>query len=137
MKEKFYIVSKWRNKKNVEELVNQLRYRGYKVFNFFEKDNNIMKGEDPEKEMEKFENIENWQENLQIKEIFESDIRMLKNADTIILLLPAGTSSHIEAGIAYGLGKKLILIGKPEKPETHYFIFNEQYNTIEDFLKNY
>lgn len=51
----------------------------------------------------------------------------------MILLLPAGTSAHIEAGIAFGLGKKLILIGKPEKPETLYFIFDEYYGTIESF----
>ena len=59
----------------------------------------------------------------------------LKNAEKVILLLPAGNSVHIEAGVAYGLGKPLILIGEPEKPETLYLIFKESYKTIDEFLK--
>jgi hypothetical protein len=55
----------------------------------------------------------------------------------VILLLPAGTSAHIEAGIAFGLKKKLILIGIPEKPETLYFIFDEYYDTADDFLQSF
>lgn len=67
---------------------------------------------------------------------YERDLVGLKNARTVILLLPAGTSTHIEAGIAFGLGKKLILIGKPEKPETLYFIFDEYFETIDEFLES-
>ena len=51
------------------------------------------------------------------------------------MLLPAGSSVHMEAGIAYGLGKPLILIGEPEKPETLYLVFNERYKSIDEFLK--
>lgn len=65
---------------------------------------------------------------------YERDLAGLKNASTVVLLLPAGTSTHIEAGIAFGLGKKLIFIGKPEKPETLYFIFDEYFETIDEFL---
>ncbi|MCK5490384.1 MAG: hypothetical protein KAI67_00935, partial [Candidatus Pacebacteria bacterium] len=67
--------------------------------------------------------------------LFRKDLDGLKNAEKIILLLPAGTSAHIEAGIAYGLEKPLVLIGEPEKPESLYLIFQERYKTIEEFLK--
>jgi len=52
----------------------------------------------------------------------------------VILLLPAGISAHIEAGIAYGLGKEPILIGQPEKPESLYLIFKKRFATVDDFL---
>lgn len=67
---------------------------------------------------------------------FKKDLAGLKAAQTVVLLLPAGTSAHIEAGIAFGLGKKLVLIGEPEKPETLYFIFGERFKTTEDFLNS-
>lgn len=51
------------------------------------------------------------------------------------MLLPVGKSCHIEAGVAYGLGKKCIMIGKPKEAESLYLIFKEVYNSVEDFLK--
>lgn len=51
------------------------------------------------------------------------------------MLLPAGMASHMEAGITPDLGKKLILVGKPEKPETLYLMFNEHYDDKDSFLK--
>ena len=38
------------------------------------------------------------------------------------MLQPTGKSCHIEAGVAYGLGKRCILIG--EQKEARKFIFN-------------
>lgn len=32
-------------------------------------------------------------------------------------------------------GKRVILIGEPEKPETLYYIFDEYYKNPEEFLK--
>lgn len=61
-------------------------------------------------------------------------IGQTRNADTVILLLPAGLAAHMEAGVAFGLNKKLILIGEVEKPETLYFISQESYKDIESFL---
>jgi hypothetical protein len=42
----------------------------------------------------------------------------------------------MEAGVAFGLNKKLILIGEVEKPETVYLMFSERYPDIERFLKS-
>lgn len=60
-----------------------------------------------------------------IRIIFEDDLNGLKSADNLIMVLPAGKSSHIEAGIAYGLGKKCYAIGPYEKTDSLYLIFDK------------
>jgi hypothetical protein len=50
------------------------------------------------------------------------------------MLMPAGKSSHIEAGIAHGLGKTCILIGEMGPTQGLYLIFDHIYATIDDFL---
>lgn len=131
---KYFIASRWRNKEKVEELTAKLRAKGETVYNFIEIEGQYMGGEDVEEEMREFEAIKDWRTNPKIKELFDRDVAHLKEADAFILLLPAGNSSHIEAGIAYGLGKKMIVIGEVEKAETHYLIFNEFYKTIDEFI---
>ena len=69
------------------------------------------------------------------KNHFKTDIDGLRNAETVVMLLPAGMATHMEAGVAYGLGKKLILVGEIEKPETLYLMFDEHYADIESFLE--
>ncbi len=69
------------------------------------------------------------------REHFQTDMDGLRNAETIVLLLPAGMAAHMEAGVSFGLGKKMVLIGEVEKPETLYLMFNERYPDIETFLK--
>ena len=69
------------------------------------------------------------------RKIFEHELTGLEEVDTIILLLPAGKTSHINAGIAYGFGKHLVLIGNPETEESQYFIFNEKYPSIEAYIQ--
>ena len=85
--------------------------------------------------MKAFEDVKDFFNNEHFQKTFEDDLEGLKNAEKVIMLLPAGNSVHMEAGIAYGLGKPLILIGEPDKPETLYLIFKEKYKTIDEFLK--
>ncbi len=64
---------------------------------------------------------------------------MEKNSKNLLLVLPAGTSAHIESGIAYGLGKKCYAIGEYEATDSLYNIFEEIFSSqteLEDFLKN-
>ncbi len=82
------------------------------------------------------EATENFYTDPHFIEMFRCDLDGLKNAEKVIMLLPCGNAAHIEAGIAYGLGKHLILIGEPEKPETLYLIFEERYLDEEEFLKS-
>lgn len=57
-----------------------------------------------------------------------------------MLVLPAGKAAHIEAGIAYGLGKKCYAIGEYEATDTLYNIFEQIFTDekeLEQFLKEY
>lgn len=71
-----------------------------------------------------------------IRTIFEDDLDGLKSADNLIMVLPAGKSSHIEAGIAYGLGKKCYAIGPYEKSDSLYLIFEKIFADLDE-MKNY
>jgi hypothetical protein len=68
--------------------------------------------------------------------MFEKSMEGIAGCDIVVLLLPAGETSHIEAGIAYGLSKRLVLIGEPPVVKTHYLIFNEWHKTIEDYIRS-
>jgi nucleoside 2-deoxyribosyltransferase len=131
----YTIISRFRNKTRVEYLIEKLREKGKTCYNFCSKPADPGHPENhPEEQMKAFESVKDFFNNDYYKYIFETDLNGLKNADQVILLLPAGTSAHIEAGIAYGLDKPLILIGEPEKPESLYLIFKERYKTTEEFL---
>jgi hypothetical protein len=67
-----------------------------------------------------------------IRVIFNDDLDGLKSADNFIIVLPAGNSSHIEAGIAYGLGKKCYAIGEYEKTDSLYLIFDKIFSDINE-----
>jgi len=45
-----------------------------------------------------------------VQEACRQDMERIQEADTIVLILPAGASSHMEAGYAKGLGKKLYVL---------------------------
>ena len=131
----YTIISRFRNKDQCEKLLKELRSRGKTCYNFCDTPADPNNPEaPPEEQMENFEQTDDFYNSPHYQYVFNKDLEGLKNAEKIILLLPAGTSAHIEAGIAYGLGKPLILIGKAEKPESLYLIFKERYDSIEDFL---
>lgn len=67
-----------------------------------------------------------------IRIIFEDDLSGLKSAENLIMVLPAGKSSHIEAGIAYGLGKKCYAVGPYEKTDSLYLIFDKIFSSVEE-----
>lgn len=132
----YTIISKFRNKEQVDLLVEKIRKRGKTCYNFCDTpadpDNADAQAEE---QMEKFEKVDDFYNDEHFVKMFEKDLDGLKQAEKVIMLLPAGNSVHIEAGIAFGLDKPLILIGEPEKPESLYLIFKERYKNIEEFLK--
>ena len=76
-----------------------------------------------------------WENNPAVKEIFDSDMKALKESDVFILLEPSGRSSLAEAGIAYGMGKKIVLIGVVTHPTiVVYSICESRYATTDEFL---
>ena len=134
---KYFISSKWRNRDKVLELTKKLRNKGQFVYCFFESDVNICPSKgNPELEMQEFESIPNWQKDKRIHAILKDAVDKIKDSDILILLLPAGSPAHIEAGIAYGLDKKCILVGEKKEAESMYLIFNEFYNSIDKFIES-
>ena len=133
----YTVIGKFRNARNVRALIAAIRNQGKTCYDFTDKAADPSHPDAPfEDQMITLERHPDFLNDSVHRYHYERDLDGLKKANTVILLLPAGTSAHIEAGIAFGLGKKLILIGKPEKPETLYFIFDEYYDTVEEFLKN-
>ena len=84
--------------------------------------------------MQDFEKLD-WRNDPYVKEVFQNDMDGEKNSEAFIMLLPVGKSCHIEAGVAYGLGKKCILVGEQKEAESLYLIFSESYNSVDEFLE--
>lgn len=131
---KYFIASRWSNMKAVQYLTENLRALGNEVFSYGADERNFV----PNQDLGKPESatLQNWQNDPSLKAIFTRNMEGLAGTDLFILLLPAGNTSHIEAGIAYGISKKTILIGQPEKPESHYLMFNEWYPSIDEYIKS-
>lgn len=133
----YTLISRFRNKEICQLLIKKLNEKGKSCYDFCEMpaDPNNPDAH-PEDQMKHHESTKDFFNDPYFQHMFERDLEGLKNADKVIMLLPAGISAHMEAGIAYGIGKPLILIGEPEKPESLYLIFNERYGTIDEFLKS-
>jgi hypothetical protein len=132
---KFFIASTWKNKETVKSLSDKLVGRGFEVYSFIESGANLATGTSIEEEPKVFgEALRNWENDPRIRQIFDSEIQGLRESDALVLIEPAGHSSLLEAGVAYGMGKKVALIGRVEQPEIVYFICDRFYPTMEDFL---
>lgn len=132
---KFFIASPWRNKEKVKELTDELVSRGYEAYSFLQNGANFSTGLSANEELVVFmAAVGNWESNPKIKEIFDTEINELRGCDAVILLEPAGHSSLLEAGIGYGMGKKVYVIGPIEKPEVVYRISERLYPDREAFF---
>ena len=72
--------------------------------------------------------------------IFNEDMNAEKNSENFLLILPAGKSGHIEAGVAYGLGKKCYALGEYDTTDSLYNIFEKIFKKekeLENFLKSF
>lgn len=129
------VIGRFRNSDNVRSLIAAIRSKGKTCYDFTAKPADPNNPDAPfEEQMKVLESHPDFLNDPVHRSHYQRDLAGLRNANAIVLLLPAGTSAHIEAGIAFGLGKKLVLIGKPDKPETLYFIFDEYFKTVDDFL---
>lgn len=88
---------------------------------------------DPDQLAEDFDSRELSSES--VRTIFEDDLNGLKLSSSLLLVLPAGNSAHIEAGIAYGLGKPCYAIGSYEKTDSLYLIFDKIFADVEEMKK--
>jgi hypothetical protein len=132
---KFFIAAPWRSKEMVEGLTEELAKRGYGVYSFLQSGANLATGASIAEELKVFvDAMQNWEDDQNIKKIFQSELEGLKSSDAVIMLEPAGHSSLLEAGIGYGMGKKVFIIGAVEKPEVFYLIAQQLYANIPSFL---
>jgi len=136
MKTDYMVIGRVRNSENITRLVEGIKAKGFSCYNFLSKPATPDTPDLPwEEQMEILESHPDFWNDPVHRDHFETDMTGLKNADTIVMLLPAGLAAHMEAGASYGLGKKMVLIGEVEKPETLYLMFGERYPDIESFLK--
>ncbi len=139
-KYKFFIAGRARNKENI-----------LKICSIFEKLNIphycFLKNEESHKEAgldindehlaETFEALE--LNSSKVRTIFEHDLDGERNSENFLLILPAGKSAHIEAGIAYGMGKKCYALGEYDVTDSLYLIFDKIFKNedeLKEFLKN-
>ncbi len=138
MKYDFFVAGRWRNRENVKVVLDLIRDAGFSAYCFIE---NLYEGEKVEFNMEgDIESIMQQLESLPqrdpfVKKIFDIDINAERESANFLLVLPAGISGHIEAGAAYGMGKPCYALGKLEKTETLYNIFNEIFTDKEPLSK--
>ena len=134
---KFFIASPWRNKVAVKELEDALILRGHAVYSFLDNGANLATGTSVMEEFKQFgHSVVEWENDPLIERIFSFEMQALRDSDEVILLEPTGRSSLAEAGIAYGVGKKVVLVGLVEHPEVIYRICGSRYPSVEAFLKD-
>ncbi|HEY4160497.1 MAG TPA: hypothetical protein VGM08_00365 [Candidatus Saccharimonadales bacterium] len=141
----FFIAGRWRNKDNIKPVLDAVRGSGKTAYCFIENSYENEKlsfdingrQEEIEASMQASEVMP--QDDPMIRKIFENDITGERNADNFLLVLPAGIAGHIEAGAAYGMGKKCYAVGVPEKTETLYCIFDKIFpdiSALTEWLQN-
>lgn len=145
---RIYIASSWKNKFQ-QQLVEELRKRGHKVYDFkhpygrndvpvwesvsvtqnlrsayVEK---CLKGKDFKRMLLDRQSIKR----------FEEHFAVMQDADTCILLLPAGRSSHIEAGHMNGIGKRVFVMdtSKEVTPELMYLALDDYFFDFEELYQ--
>jgi len=118
---RIYIASSWKNADWVRRLADLLRSQGHEVFDFTDTKNRVPgldkfvfgakewaahSGKSPDEI--KYKDFLTWPPT---KRAFASDKAGIDWADTVVLLLPSGRSSHLEAGYAVGRDKCLFIYG--------------------------
>ena len=140
MRYQYFLASRYRNKEAVLDLARKVKAKGKSYYCFIESEASIKNvgsvESDPEAAMKQFESIPDWTQDARVREVFEMDMNSLKDSETIVVLLPAGKSVHIEAGAAYGLGKRVILVGEQKEAESLYLIFDEFYPSVDAFIES-
>ena len=138
----FFIAGKTRNKDYILKICDLFDKYSISYYCFLKNEetmNSYGTGAKTEEErMKEFESLDLKSET--VLKIFHEDLDNEKASKNFLLVLPAGKSGHIEAGIAYGMGKKCYAIGEFDATDSLYNIFENIFNNedeLEEFLKNY
>jgi len=116
---KIYIASSWENAYTCMRIAYFLREVGFEVdcfCDFTQKGRYIFSWQEIVKNKDDMNAIELLKDE-RTQRAFREDKKWLDWADTVILVLPAGNSAHLEAGYAKGQGKRLYIVGEFPKGE--------------------
>ena len=106
---KIYLASSWKNEAEVRAWAECLREEGHEVDAFC--DDTTGRFVFPYSEIGDPKELDaiNFLEDERSQKAFLEDKKHIDWADVVLLILPAGKSSHLEAGYAVGSGKTLII----------------------------
>ena len=142
IKYEFFIAGKTRNKDNILKICDLFDKYNISYYCFLKNEDSMKSYADGtetiEERMKIFEDLNLKSEP--VLKIFNEDLAAQKSSKNFLLVLPAGKSGHIEAGISYGMNKKCYAIGEYEATDSLYNIFEnifEDNNELEEFLKHY
>ena len=140
-KYEFFIAGRARNKENILKICDLFDKYNISYYCFLKNEDNWgygNKNQTPEERQNEFELL-NLKSDI-VLNLFNTDLEGEKSSKKFLLVLPAGKAAHIEAGIAYGLGKKCYAIGEYDATDTLYNIFETIFGNereLEEFLRNY
>ena len=137
-KYEFFIAGRARNKENILRICDLFDKYNISYYCFLKNEKDWGYGnssQTPEERQKEFESLD-LKSDVVLK-LFETDMEGERNSENLLLVLPAGKAGHMEAGIAYGLGKKCYAIGEYEATDTLYNIFEKIFKDekeLEEFL---
>ncbi|HDK41806.1 MAG TPA: hypothetical protein ENG87_00385 [Candidatus Pacearchaeota archaeon] len=135
--EKIYLASSWKNKSKLLIIQGLLIHCGYDVDCFCNTNGRLTHNPENILESDKI-NAKDFLELPDVQNIYIYNKKMIEWADTVLMILPCGNSSHLEAGYAKGLDKKVYIIGPFIKGEfdAMYGFVDKLYDSIFDFIKD-
>jgi len=118
---KIYIASSWKNKTWVIDLAEELEKLGFEVDAFCRSSDKRYAFHwselvDNEDDLKYYDAIEMLADG-RTKRAYREDKKWLDWANVVVMLMPCGRSSHLEAGYAVGQGKRLYIYGEFIKGE--------------------
>ncbi len=137
MKYEFFIAGKMRNKDYILKICDLFDKHNIKYYCFLKNEDTMNSYGDNtstgEEKMAAFENLD-LKSNV-VLNVFNEDLNAQKASKNFLLVLPAGKSGHIEAGISYGLGKKCYAVGEYDATDSLYNIFETIFKDEEELDK--
>jgi hypothetical protein len=128
----FFIAGSWRNRDAVLQVVSALERTGASTYSFvrtqYDDDASAFAAPGGADEAAL--------DDPGIRKLFAQDLEALREADQFVLVLPAGAAAHIEAGIAFGLGKRCFAVGPVDRSETLYRIFDAMTADAADLVRH-
>jgi len=118
---KIYMASSWKNAETVRLLAAALEIEGFEVDAFCRATDERYSFHwsefvDTEEKLQEYDAL-SFLSDPRVQRAFNEDKRWLDWADTVILVMPCGRSSHLEAGYGVGQGKRLFIYGDFAKGE--------------------